>query len=330
MHTYIYDKYGYLVEDEYTREFIYKKWKFILEANNKTEMELMELNNFIIELDNSLFKRGVRIITSKDNRLSSDSEFGQLSLVGVNEFNVSLTDVILIHKKYRSNNQNLSSPLISSIKELWISKVDNIEEKIIPSLKIDNYVYEVAIVSIMHALGLAENAIAYLQDTLIDFGDRVSEVSLTHKRLTSLDSYELLNPFNLIKDSPMRDISDLYKENKINENNLEQVLNSYFMDKHKASILLARVLFPTKLFDLLENGLLLQCNIGSFFNRYNKDAKKLVMLLLKHKAITFIGSDTHSNRDNFFERIPELKKILSKYLTDKEIDDILVNNPTKV
>lgn len=276
MHTYIYDKYGYLVEDEYTREFIYKKWKFKLEANNKTEMELMELNNFIIELDNSLFKRGVRIITSKDNRLSSDSEFGQLSLVGVNEFNVSLTDVILIHKKYRSNNQNLSSPLISSIKELWISKVDNIEEKIIPSLKIDNYVYEVAIVSIMHALGLAENAIAYLQDTLIDFGDRVSEVSLTHKRLTSLDSYELLNPFNLIIDSPMRDISDLYKENIINENNLEQVLNSYFMDKQKASILLARVLFPTKLFDLLEEHYNLKKDIRKEVIMYSKGIEKMM------------------------------------------------------
>ena len=69
MHTYIYDKYGYLVEDEYTREFSYEKWKFKLEANNKSEKELDELNSFIVHIDEELFRRGVRIIRGKDNRL---------------------------------------------------------------------------------------------------------------------------------------------------------------------------------------------------------------------------------------------------------------------
>ena len=46
MHTFIYDKYGYLVEDEFAKEFIYKDWKFRLEANKKSEKELEELNLF--------------------------------------------------------------------------------------------------------------------------------------------------------------------------------------------------------------------------------------------------------------------------------------------
>jgi len=87
---------------------------------------------------------------------------------------------------------------------------------------------------------------------------------------------------------------------------------------------------PKKLFDLVENGVLLQCNIGSFFNKYNKDAKKLVTLLIKHKAVSFIASDTHSARDNLYERKNELIKTLKKYLTDKEIDTLLIENPRRV
>lgn len=276
MHTYIYDKYGYLVEDEFTREFIYKQWKFKLEANNKSELELIELNRFIIDLDNLLFKRGVRIITSKDNRLSSDSEYGQLSLVGVNQFNVSLTDVLLIHKNYRTNLDGNTSVFLSTIKELWSSKVDNVESKIIPSLKIDNFIYEKAIVSIIQSIGLAENAISYLQDTIIDFGDKITELTLTHKRITSLDSYELLNPFNLIIDSPMRDISDLYKIDIVNEKNIDQVLNSYSMDKQKASILMARILYPTKLFDLLEEHYNLKKDIRKEIITYSKEIDKMM------------------------------------------------------
>ena len=87
---------------------------------------------------------------------------------------------------------------------------------------------------------------------------------------------------------------------------------------------------PQKLFELIEKGVLLQCNIGSFFNKYNKDAKKLVMLLIKHKAVSFIASDTHSTRDHLYEKKNELIKILKKHLTEKEIETLLIDNPRKV
>lgn len=254
MHTYIYDKYGYLVEDEYTREFSYEKWKFKLEANNKSEKELDELNSFIVHIDEELFRRGVRIIRGKDNRLGQDSEYGQLSLVAVNEFNVSLFDVLTLHKQYVSRSLDLKHPNLSSVKELWIKKVDNIREKILSSLKIDDYLYEIAFSSITYALGIAESAISYLQDASLDYGDKVKEVTVAHKRLENLNSYELLNPFNIIIDSPMRDIADLISLDIINKDNIENVISSYQMDKQMASILLARVLFPSFFFDVLEEG----------------------------------------------------------------------------
>lgn len=275
MHTYIYDRYGYLVEDEFAKDFTYQNWFFRLEVNNKSEQELYELNNFIINVDNLLFKRGVRIIENKNNLLSSNSEFGQLSLVGVNIFNVSLVDIMLMHNAYLLRGKNEFNLNISSIKELWIKKTDNVENKILPSLKIDNYLYEIAYSMIQYHLALAESAISYLQDLIIDYGDIINEVTLTHKRIKELNSYELLNPFNLVIDSPMRDLADLYLLDVINENNIETVLNKYQMNQQKASLLLSRILFPSSFFDLLEENFILKKEIKKEIKIYydNLDTK---------------------------------------------------------
>ena len=87
---------------------------------------------------------------------------------------------------------------------------------------------------------------------------------------------------------------------------------------------------PKKIEELINRGVLFQCNIGSFFGQYGKDVQKLVMLLLKHKAISFIASDVHNEKNNCYAKIEKLKKILSRYLSNEEIEDILVNNALKV
>ena len=282
MQTFIFDKYGYIVEDEYAKEFSYNKWKFKLEANQKDEMELFELNSFIMDLDNHLFKRGVRIIENREKRLISDSEFGQLSLVGVNEFNISFTDLLMMHREYQTYASNKPIVFLSSIKELWINKTDLIESKILPSLKIDNYAFEMINACIIYSLGLAETAISYLQDISLDYGDKVEEVTLTHKRFNEFNSYELLNPFNLIIDSPMRDIADLINIDIVNKDNIEQVLNSYNLSQKSASILLARVIYPSFLFDLLEEHYAIKKDIKKelikYYSSIEERKKKIVFI----------------------------------------------------
>lgn len=87
---------------------------------------------------------------------------------------------------------------------------------------------------------------------------------------------------------------------------------------------------PKQIEKLIEQGVMFQCNIGSFFGQYGESTRKFVMLLLKHKAITFIGSDVHREKHNTYKKIKDLKKTLSKYLSKEEIEDILVNNARKV
>ena len=285
MDTFIFDKFGYRVDKEITKEFEIDNWVFKLEANQKNENELIELNNFIINVDETLFKRGVRIIPSRDNRLSVESEFSKVSLVAVNKFNISINDLLFMHRQYSStNNVNYSS--LSAIKEIWINKVDMIENKILPSLKIDNFLYEKINSLIIYSLGLGENAIEYIQDIILDFDEKIEEVTLSHKRFNKFDSYELLNPFNLIVDSPMRDIADLYNIDIINQNNLEQVLNSYNLSIKNASLLFSRILFPSFLFDLLEEQYVTRGDIRKeLLDYYNNLEVKIDKIKYIHKYL---------------------------------------------
>lgn len=285
MDTFIFDKFGYRVDKEIAKEFEIDNWVFKLEANQKNENELIELNNFIINVDETLFKRGVRIIPSRDNRLSVESEFSKVSLVAVNKFNISINDLLFMHRQYSStNNVNYSS--LSAIKEIWINKVDMIENKILPSLKIDNFLFEKINSLIIYSLGLGENAIEYIQDIILDFDEKIEEVTLSHKRFNKFDSYELLNPFNLIVDSPMRDIADLYNIDIINQNNLEQVLNSYNLSIKSASLLFSRILFPSFLFDLLEEQYVTRGDIRKeLLDYYNNLEVKIDKIKYIHKYL---------------------------------------------
>lgn len=80
--------------------------------------------------------------------------------------------------------------------------------------------------------------------------------------------------------------------------------------------------------NLCEEGVLLQCNIGSFVKKYGRDAMKLARKMAKDKLIFAVGSDIHHcNRNDFILRA---KKKLAKYYSAAELEDVLVNNPKKI
>lgn len=51
---------------------------------------------------------------------------------------------------------------------------------------------------------------------------------------------------------------------------------------------------------------------------------------MKHHAISFIGSDIHHSSSDYYDKIDELKKLMRKYITEEEIEDLLVNNAQKI
>lgn len=87
---------------------------------------------------------------------------------------------------------------------------------------------------------------------------------------------------------------------------------------------------PSLAVKLIDAGALFQSNIGSFLGIYGKKAQETVILLLKHHAITFVSSDIHHKDKDFYELINKAKKVMRKYISDEEIDNLFENNAKKV
>lgn len=285
MRAFIFDKYGYYEEDEYGTEFDLDGWHFKLEKVDKTENELKELNDYVKKLENLFYDSGVSIIKNRDGNFLSAGSFGNCALVSVKDFSVNFSDLLKLHTFFNQEEKETKYTL-SEMAKLWEDKLDLIEEKILPSFKVDDYSYEKIMSAIIFAIGLAENALQYLAETSLDYGEAIENLTLTHKRFNEFSSYEFFSPFNLIVDTPMRDLAELYKCEHLKSEELLAFLNYYSPTKKEVSILLARMLYPTPLFDLLDEYYILKKDV------------KISILDYKEKA------------SNYLETLKSLEKLL--------------------
>ena len=120
MKSFIYDVYGYLLDKD-EQEFLYDGFKFVVERNTKNPLETEEMNAFIISLSSSLYNKKAYIVPTRDDKLIAMSEFKEVSLVGVEVFNVTFNDVLKMHQ----DNMRMDDKVkLSSIKNRWIDKVN--------------------------------------------------------------------------------------------------------------------------------------------------------------------------------------------------------------
>lgn len=81
--------------------------------------------------------------------------------------------------------------------------------------------------------------------------------------------------------------------------------------------------------NLIENGCILQGNIGSLDGKYGKNAKKMLKNLLKRDMITVIGTDVHHSGSSILK--VNVEKCLNKIIKDKKkVADLLYNNAEKI
>lgn len=291
MRAFIYDKYGYYPSEEFATSFIYQGWFFKLEISEKNDIEIHSLRLLLDEINHQFEPLGSDVILTRDNHYVSQSEYGPVVLVAVKIGEVN-TDVLYKMHQIFFNRFNDKKLLISHLRNLWIHKMDMIEERIIPSLPLDDKEFKYLRILSEYALGLAENAVQYLLDAAIYYGDEINQITLAHKRLDRFDSFHLFNPFNLVVDSPMRDLAELYKCDNITLENLYLLLKKYHITSQDASILMARCIFPSRIFDLLEDYYELKKDIRIEINEYYKNLdnrlfklKKLHRFLVKNYQI---------------------------------------------
>ncbi len=292
MRAFLFDQYGYYPPHEDDSEFELEGWTFKLEAiQDQKEEELQSLNEFLQTLMQLFPTMGAQIITNRKGTFISEDDYGKVILVATKKQKMRIQDIIKIHQQYVNSPSEIpyTTTYLSS---LWEEKINSIEQKILPSIRVDDFAYQKIMVAAIYALGLAENALQYLTEIAIDYGKEISPLTLSHRRLESLDSHMVFDPLNLILDSPIRDIAEAWKYKVITTTELLQILPTYQLSIKEVSLLFARMLFPTRFFDLLEKHygerVDVRKQILAYYREMNQDLvelKKVEQLLVKNYGI---------------------------------------------
>ena len=279
MRDFIFDQYGYYYSDSDASEFEFKGYEFKVMAHSLTENDLINMEEYIQYLYSKLnINPHCHIVKNRAGLYGVESKYGTVSLVSCLKKDYKLDN--LISFQHLEINE-LSKPYtISNLSTLWEEKLNLIEEKCVPYLKIDDFTYPIILKETIFAIGLCSNAIEYLTDMKEDYGNEVKNLCYAHKRLYDLTSFDLFNPFNIVIDSPTRDLAFLYKEKAINLNELISIIDYYKLDQ------MARALFPTATFDILEDYFALKKDIKLSIVKKHKKTKREVNLLVElHKRL---------------------------------------------
>lgn len=135
---------------------------------------------------------------------------------------------------------------------LWSRKIDYLEELIYENGK----KYPLIVDSFNYFVGLAENAISYYNDIIMDVNYKYV---ISHKHIRFNDKVEdLYNPMNIIFDYRVRDIAEYIKVSFFNNNsNVFNELRIYLEKNHlslsEVKLLVARLLYPSFYFDMYED-----------------------------------------------------------------------------
>ena len=84
----------------------------------------------------------------------------------------------------------------------------------------------------------------------------------------------------------------------------------------------------SKVEEMINIGVLLQCNIGSILKQYGRKAKKTFIKILKSGYVSYIGTDIHHEID--YNIIKKAQAKMQKYVDEKTIEDIFINNAKKM
>ena len=207
--SFLFDNYGLypndLVDDSFIiNDDLYK----IEEVKNYTEQDLIKLNEFSLEL-RAVFNQTFKLIKNRKNQYLTNNINKYYVLISVPLSKISFYDVIKFNKYFL--NKETRKYTISQMIDIWLERYENIQKSCFNALSNDDINYNNVYTAVSFSFGLAENAISYLADSKLDYGDEIDRLTLSHIRLNSLDGYSFYNPLNMIYDSIIRDYAELYK-----------------------------------------------------------------------------------------------------------------------
>lgn len=86
---------------------------------------------------------------------------------------------------------------------------------------------------------------------------------------------------------------------------------------------------PDAIYDLIEEGVLMQCNFGSFIGQYGKTAQHIAKEMLLNDMVHLLGSDVH-RQDTIYPKIPEIISELKRMVGEEKVKELTEINPELV
>lgn len=230
-----------ILKSKESYKFIYKNQEYLFMVLKRSPIEILQINRVI----NNNSNYGA-IISNIKNELITNVNGKNYILIRVDS-----SDVDLYAKIEKANIVYLPHDMIGNIiksnwSELWSKKIDYIEYQL---NNID--INPLLLNSIWYYIGMAENAITYINDTMAT-GNK-HNLYISHKRIKS--SF-FNNPQNLIVDYRSRDISEylkyLFIENNYDYVDIKNKLNKLNLDEFLCRLIYGRMFFVTFYFDLFD------------------------------------------------------------------------------
>lgn len=279
---FIFEQYGYYPTDLENNEFIIKNWRFrLIEVDCDNEF-IEKVEGYLSYINKNFTNNAVFIIKSRTGSKITVYDGKKFVLISILESKMNIKDLNKFHMIFNDKSKYVS---INNLINTWEDRVDYIEKNAISALRVDSIHYPDNLECAMYLIGQSINAIQYLSDMAIDFDSTLSEVTLTHKRISDFNSFDFFNPFNYIVDHPVRDVIELYKNDYIEFTDLIDFFDYYKLDLKTATYTMARVLYPSCGLDELENNV--NKNTVSFKLKVNigKDLQKCkkIYTFLKEK-----------------------------------------------
>ena len=269
MESIIYDYYGYNFTNNNLGYYEYQGYKFLFLAINESEQSIKNMENIINQVSYVFDNNNVFIVKNKYNQyISTTLDNKNLCLLTYKDDKISVNEIVKMHSSFINTFNYIID--LDDIILLWDQRLEYIQNQCLVNLNFDNDSHLLLYNYCIHAVGLCLNSLQYLKDIKIDYNKKYNS-TLTHRRINEFNRYELFNPFNFIVDHSSRDLSELYKNDHIGINDLLQLTYMYNYQIDEYQYLLARLMFPTCIFDLLED--LATENIQS---DYSKEIYKVI------------------------------------------------------
>ncbi len=265
---------------------------------NRTKEEFED----IIAVTSEMFKKGINVhkilINRNNSYLTKVSEYDYILFSVHNmEEEYDIFDMVKLNEKLTLSN-NKSYLYRNSWQKLWCDKIDYFEYQV-SELSLEKTIVKN---SFSYYIGLAENAISYVNKTTIKYGNEPFRIVLSHRRVF-YPNYKLnyLNPLSFIFDLEVRDIAEYLKSMffKKDINFCLGELSSYLKIRHLSmyeyQMFYARLIYPSYYFDIYDDVMNKDkseeelVKVIKRCNDYEEFLKKAYLEISKYAAIEKVG-----------------------------------------